>query len=124
MDTLKGQCASSDDSDNGADTGVTRYLRVKPMWRSLKLENFLVHLDALERSARQAFGGGTRRRQGAPRRIREPSTKVNNESVVPKGLPANCYDSEWIAKLSTFQKLRLHVKEDHDFSFPDGYEVN
>lgn len=118
MDQLGVQCASSDESDTG--TKPSKYHRVKPIWRSLELENFLLGLDEIRRVQKET--DSNRRSRGSETRIRLQSVYVNTDSPAPNGLPKNCYDTTWLQSLRPFVYDRKHVQEKaYDLSFPPEY---
>jgi len=87
-----------------------RVLRtIEPSWRSDALGGLCA---AMDRAARDR--ADIRRSQ----RIR---LGHKSERIAPPGLPRNCYNSEWVKTLSTYDLGRINTQEfDYDFSFING----
>jgi hypothetical protein len=83
---------SEEESDN--DGYGMKTLVSDPAWRSLSLSAFLHGLDASTRST--------------SRHLIKKSRDTN--SIVPSGLPINCYDSEWISSFSGIRTLKRDMK--------------
>lgn len=94
---------SSDESED--EEGRQRvYNARKKVWRSIKLEQFLRDLDALDRYQRSIFGSS-----GNWPRIRNFECRKVSERPPVQGLPVNFYDEDWLARLTDEAQEELAV---------------
>ncbi|KIK31326.1 hypothetical protein PISMIDRAFT_86043 [Pisolithus microcarpus 441] len=111
---LGSQGMSSDESED-ENARTISYLRVYPAWRSRQLGSLLWNVDDVA-ATNASVPIGKQKKSGTQLHVRPHSDKVNKEAAAPPGLPHNCYDTAWLAKLSQQQKCELRVK-DSDYNF-------
>lgn len=82
------------------------YQSRRPLWMSLELDECFVRVDELHR---EDWAGG--RRAGNPPRTIVPHPKGERvRTQAPAGLPINCYDQKYVAKLKQHQKAALDIQ--------------
>lgn len=98
LDVLGDDGMSTDESVVDPDTGATRYIVTKPEWRHPELHNWLNTFDQLHHWSH--IESWSLNKHGAFTHSRTGSQRVHQKSHVPKGLPINAYDPEWIESRS------------------------
>ncbi|KAG6370207.1 hypothetical protein JVT61DRAFT_12356 [Boletus reticuloceps] len=119
LDFLGPQGMSSDESDNEATGPSLKYPRIYPSWRSKPLSALLWRTDPIVESIHRT-PIGCRKIRGSQMRVRPHSKKCNSLAVAPPGLPRNCYDPDWVSKLSERQQKWLGMQQ-LDYDFGPGY---
>ncbi len=114
MERLGRQGVSSDESDYSRQPPI--FHRISPTWRSDELRDFLWRLDELAVEDGKCPIGKRRRGQNQWTRQRLRTTRRNDESVAPPGLPINCYDEAWLNDLPPRQRQALDVQPEYDFT--------
>ncbi|KAI5985946.1 hypothetical protein EDD15DRAFT_2175422 [Pisolithus albus] len=111
---LGSQGMSSDESED-ENARTISYPRVYPAWRSAQLASLLWKVDDVA-ATNVSVQIGKCKKSGTQLRVRPHCDKVNEEAAAPPGLPRNCYDANWLTKLSERQKRELRV-QDGDYNF-------
>jgi hypothetical protein len=108
---------SSDESDSETGSPAKAFRIISPTWRSLELKTFLRGLDPLVLDRARPIIG-ERKRRGQPPRLRILRTPEDQNDLVPapRGLPRNCYATDWYEDLPGWAQRALLV-EDHDHDF-------
>ncbi|KAA1478724.1 hypothetical protein DENSPDRAFT_753694, partial [Dentipellis sp. KUC8613] len=90
------------------------YRVIRARWMSQQLIDFLRHLDVVyRRHYRNPIGAHTKSGNG-PRVRRSPLRTETGHP--PPGLWRNCYDSDWLASLDSWERRDLGiVDEDYEF---------
>jgi hypothetical protein len=114
METLGRQGISSDESDYSRQPPI--FHRISPIWRSRELRDFLWRLDELAIEDGKNPIGRRRRGHNQWTRQRLRTTRRNEESIAPPGLPINCYDETWFNGLLPRQCQGLDIQPEYDFT--------
>ena len=96
------------------------YHIVEAAWQSREFKTFARDLEVWNIDDWRLTGGGRLPGGSSPRkRIALEKPRVVN-SRAPRGLWRNCYNSQWLKKLSNPQRQLLNiVDEDFDFTLPE-----
>ncbi|KAM6491034.1 hypothetical protein JOM56_013273 [Amanita muscaria] len=106
---------SSDETDREHQPIV--YRRVSPSWRGFELQNFLWRLDELIfEASKNPINSNRRFGPGQRNRHRVFGIKVNTNSIAPANLPKNCYNNVWLQGLREWQRKKLNMQPEYDFS--------
>lgn len=109
---------SDDEPDPRSTTaraGESRnYFVIRPVWRSREVTSWLRVMDQVYLYHRFAADGRATRGKWARNRLQ--SNKVDRAGQATKGLPANFYDKDWLASLSSKSRRRLDIKEAIDLT--------
>lgn len=106
-DTIDKACSDDETEEEGSSSGPCR-VRNLP-WRSLELENTIKALDEYRNKVTRSIPKNS---QGRPprSRVRDPAGP-SSPIKIPKGLPSDCYNSQWISQnLSPFQRSQLKMQ--------------
>ncbi|KIK20954.1 hypothetical protein PISMIDRAFT_104838, partial [Pisolithus microcarpus 441] len=114
MKGLGSQGMSSDESKD-ENARMISYLQVYPAWRSAQLASLLWKVDDVA-ATNVSIQIGKRKKSGTQLQVRPHRDMVNEEATAPPGLLRNCYDANWLVKLSERQKCELQV-QDGDYNF-------
>ncbi|KIK12925.1 hypothetical protein PISMIDRAFT_119995, partial [Pisolithus microcarpus 441] len=111
---LGSQGMSSDESED-ENARMISYPQVYPAWHSAQLASLLWKVDDVT-ATNVSIQIGKCKKLGTQLRVHPHHDKVNEEATAPPGLPCNCYDANWLMKLSERQKHELWV-QDSDYNF-------
>ncbi|KAI0715208.1 hypothetical protein C8Q76DRAFT_618222 [Earliella scabrosa] len=103
---------SSDESMT--ERGVKQYIILKKVWRGDDVTLLLRTLDALAR--RDRLNPQTRKRRGAPPRLRKEGPSTSDRTPPPPGLPINAFDATWLKERSDYD-LELLAIDKEPFNF-------
>lgn len=101
---------SDDESEPGESEGQRRYRIKEPSFRNPGMKHFLRVFDSLYIGLRKS--AGQQYSQGNWPRIRLPDESGQNRidtalKYVPKGMPINFYDENWLRTLLTHQEEKV-----------------
>lgn len=109
------------DDEAGFDHNGCRVLYRKGLiWRAHAVGNVLTHLDLVHLSGRYTSDG--RPTRGAWPRTRLPSDIVDRNITPVKGLPANCYNRQWLNTLTRDEVEALQMRDEIDLSISDDLD--
>lgn len=111
---LGAQAMSSDQSEDERKRTIS-YPRVYPRWRSPQLAALLWQADTASKLNR-ATPLGPRKKPGTQLRICPHTHKYNETAPAPVGLSRNCYEPDWLSKLTEKSKKELKA-QDKDYEF-------
>ncbi|KAJ8457003.1 hypothetical protein ONZ51_g11788 [Trametes cubensis] len=117
FDRLLPQNMSGDETDGPRRVLPMTYRVVESRWQSVALKSFLRALDAMYREDWERPRHGQRAKGGNPPRTRliRAGGPVE-DGYAPVGLWRNCYDSEWLKNLPSYQRRALKIiNADYDF---------
>jgi hypothetical protein len=113
------QAVNSDESEDEKRRTIN-YPRVYPHWRSAQLAALMWTADAAG-EADASTPLGHRKKPGTQLHICPHSSKFNDTAPAPVSLPRNCYDSEWLSKLTERARKELGAQDqDYDFLVMEG----
>jgi hypothetical protein len=103
---------SEDESDPESTLDDKKYYSKDPIWRSLDLQRFVRSVDRASddfRKQRMNYRKGVQ--WGAHKRTRITSKAPRDPDChIPRGLPINCYDSEWYSKQDAYMREWIGAK--------------
>lgn len=126
MHKLASENMSGDESDNPEPAVPKIWRIIFAAWQSAELRNFLWALDAkyIKDRARPQEEG-KRRTPGNSVRARMPlATSSTVPGVAPPGLWRNCYDEDWLAGQSDWEREQLDIIDGvYDFTLDPPVEA-
>lgn len=110
---------SGDETEGEEKTWPAVFRQVDAEWMSKELILFFHRLDDIYRED-WASPIGKERTSGNTPRVRLPSAGRVANTIAPKGLPRNCYNPSWLAKLKPYIIDELDIDDElHDFTIKD-----
>jgi hypothetical protein len=100
------------------DCQYVRYGKYSLLWRSSPLEEFLRSMDAVHMSTRFKPDGKPRAGNVPVYRVR--SSRVDDFSDVPTGLPENYYCPEYLMTLTDWERQKLDVQPSIPLEIDEG----